>query len=306
MAQNGHEVSLFEKNETIGGRARVFEANGFLFDMGPSWYWMPDVFEQFFKQFGKGVNECYALVRLDPGFQMIFANNETVAIPASLEAIYELFEGLEKGSSAKLKLFLAEAKLKYAIGMGDIIRRPFISWSDFLNKDVVFNAPKLQLLSSHSKHVRKYFKDERIIALMEFPVLFLGAMSQNLPALYSLMNYAAIEGGTWYPMGGMYKIVEAMKELAVSLNVKINTGEAITLINVEHGSVKQLVTTKNVVETDAIIATGDYHHIEEQLLKEEYRNYNETYWQSRTFAPSCLIFYLGVRKRVKKLIHHNL
>ncbi len=306
LAAGGQQVTVFEKNKTIGGRARAFSEQGFTFDMGPSWYWMPDIFEDFFAAFNKRPEDYYQLVRLDPGFQMIFGKDDILQIPSSQNDIYELFEQTEKGSADKLRVFLAEGRFKYEVGMQKLAYKPSFSWLEFANREVISGAVKLQMFKSVSSHVRSYFKDERLIALMEFPVLFLGATAKRIPALYSLMNYAALSLGTWYPMGGMVEIINAMEKLALSLDVDIMTGCEVNKISVQNNLSVTMNTTNGNFVTDGVIGTGDYHHIEQYLLDKPYRNYNEAYWNKKTLAPSCLIFYIGVNKKVKKLIHHNL
>lgn len=306
LAKEGHHVTVCEKNRDIGGRARVFREAGFTFDMGPSWYWMPDVFESFFAAFGKKPADYYDLVQLDPGFQVIFAKDDVLQIPASLDGICATFENIEKGSAEKLKKFLEEGAFKYRISMNQFIYRPSFSWMEFANLEVVSATAKLHVFKSVSYLVRKYFKDERLIALMEFPVLFLGATAKQIPALYTLMNYAALSLGTWYPMGGMGRIVEGMAELASSLGVEIRTSCEVERIVSEKGRVSGLQTSGGLLATDGVIASADYHHVENDLLDNAVRNYPESYWPKRTFAPSCLIFFLGVSKKIKKLIHHNL
>ena len=305
-ARQGHEVTLFEKNESPGGRARVFSEHGFMFDMGPSWYWMPDIFENFFAQFGQKPGDYYQLVQLDPGFQVVYGKDDVLQVPARLDDIYEVFENIEKGSAAKLKRFLAEGAFKYKIGMQHLVYKPSYSWMEFAKKEVITGAVKLHMFQSVSNYVRKFFKDERLVMLMEFPVLFLGAMAQQIPALYSLMNYAALSLGTWYPMGGMAEIPKAMKELASAYGVDFITGCEITKINIGSKKANSISSDKGEYRTDGVIATGDYHHTEQFLLDKQYRNYDEAYWDKRTLAPSCLIFYIGVNKKIKKLIHHNL
>ena len=306
MARQGHNVTVFEKNKSAGGRARIFSEQGFTFDMGPSWYWMPDIFEAFFAEFGQHPSDYYKLVRLDPGFQMIFGKNDILQLPANLENIYELFEQIEKGSADKLRKFLAEGKFKYDIGMKKLVYKPSISWLEFSNIEVLSGAIRLQMFKSVSAHIRSYFKDERLIALLEFPALFLGATAKHIPALYSLMDYAALSLGTWYPMGGMGGIVDAMENLARTLNVDVITGCEVNKINVQDNKSVNINTSKGTFSCDGIIASGDYHHIEQNLLEKQFRNYNTTYWDNRAMAPSCLIYYIGVNKKIKKLIHHNL
>jgi phytoene desaturase len=306
LSQEGHDTSIFEKNTTVGGRARQYADCGFTFDMGPSWYWMPDVFEDFFAHFGKKTSDYYDLVQLDPGFQIIFGKNDVLTVPANEIELYDVFEKIENGSSIQLKQFLKEAAFKYDIGMRQLVYKPAFSWFEYARWDVVKGVADANIFSSVRSYVRRYFKDKRLISLMEFPVLFLGAMPNQIPALYTMMNHAALSLGTWYPMGGMYKIIDAMNDLALSLGVSIYTDATVDKIDVLGSRATSLQTSIGTIKTDAIIASADYHHVEEHLLEQQYRNYNEQYWAKKTFAPSCLIFYVGVKKRIKNLLHHNL
>jgi phytoene desaturase len=305
-AKDGHEVTVFEKNTAIGGRARVYSAGGFTFDMGPSWYWMPDVFENFFAAFGKSSADYYELKQLDPGFQMIFGKDDVIEIPASMDELEQVFESIEPGSAVALRKFLKEALFKYEVGMKDLVYKPAFSWMEYANMDVVKGMLNANLFSSVSSYVGKYFNDPRLVALMEFPVLFLGAMANKIPALYTMMNYSALVQGTFYPVGGMTKIVEGMKDLALSLGVEFHTGVQVDHIDVSGGLVSGLKTGTGFYPADGLIAAADYHHVEQQLLDAPYRNYDEKYWDKKTFAPSCLIYYVGVSKKLNKLLHHNL
>jgi len=305
-AKAGHEVTVYEKNEEIGGRARKYTAEGFTFDMGPSWYWMPDIFENFFGQFGKKAADYYTLQKLDPGFQIIFDQHDVLPVPAELDALYDTFEKIETGSAAALKTFLKEAAFKYEVGMKDLVYKPAFSWLEYANLNVAVGMLKSNLFSSVSSYVGKYFKDDRLKALMEFPVLFLGAMANKIPALYTMMNYSALVQGTFYPQGGMHQIIKGMHSLAESLGVIFHTDTPIEKIMVENGQVSGLQHRNGITACDGIIASADYNHVEQSLLAPEYRNYPASYWEKKTFAPSCLIYYLGVDKKVDKLLHHNL
>jgi len=305
LAAGGCQVDLFERHEQLGGRCRVLKAEGFSFDMGPSWYWMPDVFEQFFGSFGKHPSDYYDLVQLDPAFQLVF-KGDSFSVPASAVEIEQLFEQIEPGSAGKLRKFLEDGAQKYAVGVGQLVYRPSHSWTEFLQPSLMVQAIQLRLFRSMRSHVSAYFKDERLRMLMEFPVLFLGAMADRIPALYSLMNYAAFAKGTWYPVGGMGEIVKGMEKLARSLGVEVKTGVTMEHIHVKNGMATALKANGQTFHTEGVIASGDYHHMEQRLLPEAYRNYSEAYWQKRVFAPSCLLFYLGVSRKIDKLQHHNL
>ena len=274
--------------------------------MGPSWYWMPDIFENFFADFGKSASDYYKLEQLSPAFQMIFSGQDPLVVPAGIEELLALFESIERGGAERLKKFMEEGEMKYKVAMQQLIYKPAYSWREYATVDVIKGALSSHLFRSMSSYVRSFFKDERLIALMEFPVIFLGAMPEKIPALYSLMNYAAFQLGTWYPQGGMYEVVKGMQALATSLGAEIKTGHQVDKIVVMDKKAIGVHAAAHLYPTDAIIASADYHHVEQQLLEPQYRNYGNAYWSKRVMAPSCLIFYIGVNKQLKQLLHHNL
>lgn len=306
LADKGYEVSILEKNAVAGGRARKFETEGFTFDMGPSWYWMPDVFEQYFESFGKKVEDYYDLVRLDPSYDVFFSDGSVMKVPAKMEELYAMFEQYEAGSSQHLKAFLAEGAYKYKVGMNEFVHKPSHSIWEFADLRVLKSLFKLQMFQSISSGIRKRFKHPHLIQLLEFPVLFLGATPEDTPAMYSLMNYADMSLGTWYPMGGMHKIVEGMVKLAEEKGVKIHLNQTVQQIYVPNGHAKKVITQDKEYEADVVVGGADYHHLEQQVLKPEHRRYTKAYWDKRTMAPSSLLFYLGVNKKLKNLNHHNL
>lgn len=307
LAKAGHEVHVFEKNATPGGRARqLVTEQGYVFDMGPSWYWMPDVFESFFQDFGSKATDLYSLKLLDPAFDIVFGQDDVMSVPADQEALQALFEQIETGSASRLKRFLSEARLKYELSMEKFIYQPGLSITEYLKPEVIRKSVKLSLLSSFNKHVRKHFTHPRLIALMEFPVLFLGAMPKQTPALYSLMNYAGLSLGTWYPAGGFGRVIEAMTEVAARQGVKFHFNAQVEHLIPEHNRVNRLQINGNDFYCDGVIAAADYHHVEQKLLPASYRNYTARYWDNRVLAPSCLIFYIGVNKRIPSLRHHTL
>lgn len=305
MAKAGWKVTVVEKNTTAGGRAQQLKAEGFTYDMGPSWYWMPDVFERFFAQFGKRVSDYYSLVRLNPSYRVYWQGGYT-DIPADYEAIKAVFESVEKGAGAQLDKYVHEASLKYQIGIQDLVYKPGQSLAEFLDWNVIKNVFKLDVFTSIKSHVAKHFTHPRLRQLMEFPILFLGALPQNTPALYSLMNYADIVGGTWYPEDGMFSIVKAMQQLAEELGVVFRFGEAAEEIIIESGRAKKLVTNKGIYEADAIISGADYQFTESHLLPQAYRTYTEGYWDKKVLAPSCLLYYVGLNKELPNVLHHSL
>lgn len=306
LAKEGCDVTILEKNSSPGGRARKFETQGFTFDMGPSWYWMPDVFEDFFAFFGKKAADYYELVRLDPSYRVFFGKGEELDVPAGAAELQQMFEQYEPGSGPNLQKFLAEARYKYEVGMGEFVRKPSLSFWEFADWRIVASLFRLQMFQSLSSHVRGLFKNEKLVQLLEFPVLFLGATPQKTPALYSMMNYADMALGTWYPMGGMIKVIDAMVDLAREQGVKFEFDQEVTHIYVPNGHATKVVTHRGEFEADVVVGGADYHHVEQVLLDKEHRQYSEKYWDKRVMAPSSLLFYLGVNKKLKNILHHNL
>ena len=306
LARDGYEVTLYEKHDRVGGRARFFEQDGFRFDMGPSWYWMPDTFERYFADFGKSVSDFYTLQKLDPGFRIYFGKGDLLDVPADPEALQQTLEALEPGSAAAYRRFMEDAARKYRVGMQDLVDKPCLHPAEFLSWKVLRGAMQMQLFTPFDRFVRRYFKHEKIIRLMEFPVLFLGAAPEKTPALYSMMNFAGLELGTFYPEGGMYAIVAGMEKLAIELGVDIQRNATIEAIDTNGQTSSGIKLNGKTRAHEVVVSAADYHHTDTKLLSSELRNYNEEYWKSRTMAPSSLLFYLGLDCKVPGLQHHNL
>ena len=302
LAQQGFETHVFEKNETVGGRARQLKKDGFTFDMGPSWYWMPDIFEKFFSDFGKKPTDYYELKKLSPAYK-IFFQDEVITIGDTLEKISEEFERIETGSSKHLKKFIKKAGENYDIAINEIVLRPGLSPLELVTKDTVLRVG--QFFKTISGDVRKRFKNPKLISTLEFPVLFLGAKPNKTPSFYSFMNYADFGLGTWHPTGGMYEIVKAMKSLAEELGVVFHTNAAVEKILVDKGNVSAIKVNGKTFDTDYVVAGADYHH-SESLLDKGYRQYTEAYWHKKTYAPSSLLFYVAFDKKLSNVEHHNL
>jgi phytoene desaturase len=306
LAKAGYQVTVLEKHPIPGGRARKMEVDGFTFDMGPSWYWMPDVFERFFAQFGKKVADYYHLNRLDPSYR-VYWEDDAMDIPASYTALQTLLESIEPGAGKQLDLFLDEAAYKYTVGINKLVFKPGQSLLEFVDMDLIKGVFKLDVFTSMKNHIQKYFHHPKIKQLMEFPVLFLGALPENTPALYSLMNYADIKLGTWYPDGGMYSIVEAMHSLAVSLGVEFKFNHDVHQVDIKNNAITA-VTCINGEKfyADVVIGGADYHFIESKLLPIQYQSYTPQYWDKREMAPSSILYYVGLNKKLKNVLHHTL
>ncbi len=303
LAKDGYLVTIYEKNAQLGGRARQFKKDGFTFDMGPSWYWMPDVFERFFADFNKSPSDYYTLDKLNPAYKVFFEDGKSITIEDTLEKIYIAFEKEEKGSSKKLKKFIDQAQSNYNIAIKELVYRPGISPLELITPKTIKKIG--QFFGTIAADVRKEFKNENLIQILEFPVLFLGAKPSDTPSFYSFMNYADFGLGTWHPQGGMNKVTQGMISLAESLGVKFHTNSPVAKINVSSGKAESIVINGKKIVSDIILTGADYHH-SETLLEPKHRQYSEKYWKKKTFAPSSLLFYVGFSKKIKNIKHHNL
>ena len=303
LAQSGHRVQVYEKNTSPGGRARQLKKDGFVFDIGPSWYWMPDVFEKFFGDFGKKVSDYYTLERLDPGYQVYFGRKDSILIGDSLEKIYSAFEAEEKGGADKLKKFIGKAADNYKIAIDELVYRPGISPLELVTPDTL---KKLGYFFSNVKReVTREFKNPKLVQILQFPVLFLGAKPADTPAFYNFMNFADFGLGTWHPKDGMYSIVKGMVKLAESFGVKIHLDSPVEEILLENKKAVGVKINGQNILSDIVLSGADYHHTE-TLLPKDLRAYSEAYWNKKTFAPSSLLFYVGLDKKVKNVSHHTL
>jgi phytoene desaturase len=303
LAQQGNAVTIYEKNDTIGGRARQLKKDGFTFDIGPTWYWMPDVFERFFADFGKKPSDYYELIKLSPAYQVYFGELDFVTIADNLPEIVTTFESIEKGSGAKLQAFMKEAQSNYNIAIKDLVYRPGVSPMELVTVETALKVN--QFFGNISKDIRRRFKNKKLVQILEFPVLFLGAKPSDTPSFYSFMNFADFGLGTFHPKNGMYSVILAMEQLAKELGVTIQTNSNIEKIEVENGKAVGVIVNGEYITADIVLSGADYHH-SETLLDVKHRAYSEKYWDKKTFAPSSLLFYVGLDKKVENVEHHSL
>lgn len=305
LAKKGVQVTLIEKNKLPGGRAGMFNDDGFKFDTGPSWYWFPEIFEKYFSFFNTKVAEHYKLVRLDPSYKVFFADN-TIIIPANYEALKNVLEDLEPGSAQRLDNFLKHAEYRYKVGIGEFVYKPSLSAGEFLDIRLALRLFRGDFLRSVAKEIHRYFKHDKIRRILEFPVIFLGAMAHHIPSFYSLMNYADIKLGTWYPMGGMYNVVLAFEKMCRNQGVNIKYNEAVTGFSYNHNTISHVITKNKKYSCDYVCNTADYQFVDQQLLPKQYQNYTAKYWDTRVMAPSAFLVFLGTNIRIPAFQHHNL
>ena len=306
LAHNGWEVTLVEKNAEIGGRARVWKQNGFTFDMGPSWYLMPEVFDRFFEQVGAAREEYYRLERLDPYYRVFFAPDEAVDITGDIERTREVFDGFEMDGGRKLDAYLEQARYKYDTAMRDFLYREYRSIFQFFNRRLLIEGSRLNVFGSLDSFVGKYFQDHRAKKILEYAMVFLGNSPKNAPGLYSIMSHVDLNLGVWYPEGGIGNVITSLAKIAESKGVRILRNREVTKIDVDGERAARVHTVDGDLPADVFVVGADYHHTETRLLDPLHQSYPEPYWEKRVLAPSMFIIYLGIKRKLQSLVHHNL
>ncbi|MDX1747964.1 MAG: phytoene desaturase family protein, partial [Halobacteriales archaeon] len=305
LADAGLDVTVVEKNEQLGGRASRLEVDGFRFDMGPSWYLMPDVFERFFGQFGRHPSEFYRLERLDPHYRIFWKDGDRLDASSDLDEVRATFESYESGAGEALDRYLSKAQHTYETGMEHFVYTDRPRLRDYLDLDVLRNARGLSLLGSMQDHVQRYFDHPKLQQVVQYSLVFLGGSPRNTPALYNLMSHVDFNLGVYYPEGGIGSVVDALVELGNDLGVSYRTGFEVFEIAGERGAFR-VESGSETLSADIVVSDADYAHTEQQLLSPDRRQYGADYWSSKTYAPSAFLLYLGVEGSVEPLAHHTL
>ena len=306
LAKDGFSVSVIEKNRQAGGRAQVWKEKGFVFDMGPSWYLMPEVFEKYFSLFGKKTSDFFELKRISPNYKVFFGDDPAVDIPSSVAEVEKVFEEMESGAGKKLRDYLNTSKFQYDTAINEFLYRDFASISDFFDYRLITQGLKLHIFESIDRFARRYFKSDKLRKVLEYTMVFLGGSPDNTPALYSIMSHVDFNLGVWYPVGGFGRITEALVKIAADTGVEIRLNEEVKKIDIKNGRVISVSTDKDTYPCDLAVVNADYHHAETELMDPKWTNYNRKYWESRKMGPSAYLIYLGLNKKLKGLLHHNL
>jgi phytoene desaturase len=305
LAKAGYDVLVVEKNHQPGGRAMLFSCEGFNFDMGPSWYLMPEVFERLFRKLGSSVNEELELRKLEPAYKLFFRDGHLV-INGDLKKTLKTFEALGKGNSKKVKRYLDQAKYNYDVAMQEFLYKDYTSIFQFFNARLLLESLKLNIFRNLQDHVGSYLTNGKIQKVLTYNTLFLGCAPHRTPAMYSILAYVDLVLGVQYPMGGLNAVAKAIEKSGKTHGVKFNYNEPVTKIIVKDGKAVGVETNKKSYYTDSVIVTSDYWHADQKLLDKRYRTYSRKYWEGREVAPGAYMIYLGLDKRVPELEHHNL
>jgi phytoene desaturase len=306
LAKAGYKVQVIEKNNQAGGRARVWKSKGFSFDMGPSWYLGPDIFKKYFAEFSLKPTDLYELKRLDPAYRIFFSHDEQIDISPHLDKVYKLFDSLEENGAEKLKKYLAQSKYQYDVSMEHFIYKEYTSLFSFINKKLLKEGPKLNVFDNMEKFTAKFFTSDKARKIVSYTMVFLGGSPKTTPGMYAIMAHMDMNLGVWYPMGGFGKIVEQMVNLGKKYQVSYLFNNSVKKILVENGKAIGVKTNKGTYLADIVISNADLAFTETKLLAKKDQSYPIDYWQKKMISPSAFIIYLGVKRKVPNLKHHNL
>ncbi len=308
LGKKGYDVTVIEKNEMTGGRARIFSDKGFTFDMGPSWYMMPDVFEHFFDVVGENIKEYYEIQKLSPSYQITLkSDGKSYNLFSDLQKNIDLFESIEKGSGQILEKFLLECKEQYEISKSEFMYRNYNSLRDFMTLRIMRMGARLPLFKKQKQIIEKKFKSELLRKVLQYQTVLLGTAPGDTPGIYTLMNYVDLVLGEWYPTGGIRSIPDSLEKISQKYNTKIKLNTSVSKIIVENNIAKGvLLENGEKLYADIVVSNADVEHTDRKLLPTEHQTKSDKYWESRVLAPSAFILYLGVKGKLPQLNHHNL
>jgi 1-hydroxy-2-isopentenylcarotenoid 3,4-desaturase len=321
LAREGYQVDLLEQRDELGGRVGSWESRGFRFDTGPSWYLMPEVFEHFFAQFGRSASEELDLRVLDPGYRVFFeGHHDPVDVRRERQANIATFERIEGGAGRRLEQYLVSAEDAYAIAVNRFLYSNFDSLASHLHWDVLRRTPQLLRLLTQSLEgfITDRFHDPRLVQILGYPAVFLGTSPDRAPSMYHLMSRLDLADGVLYPAGGFVRLAETIAELARGAGARLHTGTKVTAVLTRPGgrgrrrgtatgvACVQNDGTERVLYADVVVGAGDLHHLETELLPEQYQSYPQRYWDRRNPGPGAVLVCLGVEGTIPQLPHHSL
>ena len=309
LGKAGYRVDVYEKNATAGGRIAAIHKDGYVFDLGPSWYLMPEVFEQYYQLFGESAETRLDLMRFNPGYKVYFEKYPTLTIQGDVNVDKHTFEAIEPGAGRKLERYVAHSSQAYELAVKHFLYNNFLRLRDVFALPVIMNAPRMLALvfTNLDRHVSRVFRDIRLKQLLEYHMVFLGSSPFQAPAIYTLMSHLDYRSGVYYPRRGMLSLVQDMQALGTAYDVEYHYNSPVQQILVEGGkAVGVRLPDGSEVRADIVVSNADMHHTETVLLAPEHQSFPARYWAKRQPGPGALLVSLGVEGTLPDLMHHNL
>ncbi len=309
LGKAGYSVDVYEKNQEPGGRITAVKQDKFLFDLGPSWFLMPEVFDQYYGLFDESVYSRLDLMRFQPGYKVFFEKYEPLTLMGDLDEDKHIFETIEPGAAKKLESFVDRSTKVYELSVKYFLYNNFQRFRDLVKWPIFKNAFNMLPLTTQKldDYVGKHFDDIRLKQLLEYHSVFLGASPFQVPAIYTLMSYLDYKSGVYYPRQGMLSLVDDMRELGKKYNITYHYESPVQRILVEQGkAVGVELTNKQQHYADIVVSNADLAFTETSMLEEKYQSFPDKYWDKRQPGPGALLVSLGVKGELPQLMHHNL
>ena len=309
LAKHGCTVHVFEKNAPPGGRIHAIKKDGFTFDLGPSWYLMPEVFSQYYELFDLDVAARLDLIRFTPGYQVFFENHSPIRIQGDTALDEATVEQLEPGAGAAFRKYTTRSTTAYTLAVKHFLYNNFSRLRDVLKWEIVRSAPSMLSLvfQTLDSYVSKQFRSLQVKQLLEYHMVFLGSSPFQAPALYSLMSHLDFKSGVYYPKLGMLALADDLYEIGKQLGVIYHFAAPVERIVVQDGVATGVKCVDGSTYTaDCVVSNADLHFTETQLLARDHQSFPERYWKKRQPGPGALLISLGIKGSLPSLLHHNL
>ena len=307
LAKSGVKVTVFERSQRVGGRNKVFEKDGFKYDLGPTFFHYPEVIEDIFQAIGLDAHEELKLKKLDINYRLIFGQGGMLDCTSNTEQMVERIAELSGRKNAEgFRKYLEDNKMKLDKSK-QCLQEPWFGVTDLLSKRAMRVAGVLRPQRSVAKDLMKIFDDDRLMLAMSFQTKYLGMSPFNCPSLFTMLAFLEYEYGIFHPMGGLGSVSERMGEIAKDLGVEFRMGEAVTEVIMDKKTIKGVVTENGEFYADKVVMNADFAQGMTSLFPDKVRKkWSNKKIDNKKYSCSTFMLYLGVDRTYDDLPHHQI
>ena len=306
LAKAGLDVQVIERLPRVGGRCSAIEAEGFRFDLGPTFFLYPQVLERIFGAIGRDLHAEIPMVRLDPQYRLIFGAGGQLDCTPDVARMQHQIARICPADAANFPRFLAENRAKME-GFRPILERPFLRWRDLLSWDLLKMLPVLRPWLSVDGELARYFSDPRVRLAFTFQSKYLGMSPFNCPSLFSILSFLEYEFGVWHPIGGCAAVSEGMGRVAAEMGVRFALGEEVTDVLFDGRRAVGVRTDAGEYRADAVVINADFARAMTKLVPDRLRRrWTDRKIENKKFSCSTFMMYLGIDGHYDDLPHHTI
>jgi phytoene desaturase len=311
LAKNGYDVTVLEKESTPGGRCNQLIRDGHRFDIGPTLFLMPEIWEETFTSLGERMSDHLELKRIDPTYKVHFDDGLQLELTSNIGEMQTQLEKVEKTAFAGFLSYIAEGSRHYKMSVEKFVGRNFYNIFEYFSLGNLPLLFQLKALKKHYANTNRFFKDERLKAAFTFQNMYLGLSPYDAPATYSLLQYTELAEGVWYPIGGMYAGIQALVSIAEKLGVKFIYNAPVKKLNVKSSKAgsersRRIESVKlqddREFTADIFVGNADLPYIYKELLP---KNKEAKKLDNKLYTCSTIMFYWGVDREYPQIAHHN-